>query len=265
MKKVLIIMLLMISMSLFATLNIEIDFATDVVGGSGLETFVSPFFNITNEGATSEFTFEMNVIHNDFDWVMTWCHEDLSDSGLSEGCHHYTQPWNITFPANTVLAVDFQVNGIAGTEGMISFEYYITGDDLTDPIVLPFTFRTANFVSNDNSVEAPVDILLSNYPNPFNPETTISFNLAKSGNVELAIYNIIGQKVTTLVNDYRASGNHNVVWNGKNSNGNSLASGIYLYKITSGKQTQINKMILMKQISSISNQQLAIERKKSIH
>lgn len=247
MKRVLVIMLLVASLSLFANLTIDIDFDTDVVSDeAGISSFVSPFFNITNEGDTAEFTIALNLLENEPDWVMTWCHEDLSGSGLSEGCHHYTQPWVFEFPAGTILGADFQVLGIDGYEGMIYFEYVITGASLSEPIVLPFTFRTANFVSNDNSIEAPINMLLSNYPNPFNPETTIKFNLDKGSDIELTVFNIIGQKVTTLVNDYRSSGSHTVTWNGKDQEGNSLASGIYLYRLTNGQHTQTNKMILMK-------------------
>ena len=87
---------------------------------------------------------------------------------------------------------------------------------------------------------------LSNYPNPFNPTTTISFDLAQASNVSLIIYNIKGQKVKTLTTEFLKEGTHSVVWNGKNNSNKSVASGLYFYKLTSGKDTVTHKMLLLK-------------------
>ncbi|MBI9031733.1 T9SS type A sorting domain-containing protein [bacterium] len=246
MKKLLIFMLLVGTMSLFAGLNIEIGFDIDVVGETGEEPFVSEYFHITNVGETAEYTIGLNIIDITEGWFMTWCHDDLSDVGLNEGCHHFTQPWTFTFPAEAVLAVDFQVNNMANNEGMVHFEYVITGGDLVEPIILPFTFRTVNYVSNENSELVPNITSLSNFPNPFNPETTINFSLNKGSHIKLEVFNILGQHINTLVNEYKSSGNHGVLWAGKDKNNNNLSSGIYLYKMTAGGQTKLNKMILIK-------------------
>ncbi len=88
--------------------------------------------------------------------------------------------------------------------------------------------------------------LLGNYPNPFNPETTISFTLKNPGHVTLDIFNLKGQKVKTLVNEYKASGRHDIVWNGTDQNNSNVASGIYFYKMRNGKYSSTKKMILMK-------------------
>ncbi len=88
--------------------------------------------------------------------------------------------------------------------------------------------------------------LKGNYPNPFNPETTISFTTKKNGPVSIDVFNIKGQKVRTLLNENRQAGNHIVVWNGKDDSGNSLASGVFFYRMKSGKYTSTKKMILMK-------------------
>ena len=89
---------------------------------------------------------------------------------------------------------------------------------------------------------------MKNYPNPFNPTTMISFSLAKdTNNTQLAIYNIRGQKVKTLVNKSLPNGKHSVIWNGKNESGNAVVSGVYLYKlIVDGKVNAVRKSILMK-------------------
>lgn len=88
--------------------------------------------------------------------------------------------------------------------------------------------------------------LLGNYPNPFNPETAIYYSLKDAGRVSLEIYNLKGQKVKTLINKNQAAGNHSIVWNGKDNNNKSVASGIYFYRIKSGKYSSTKKMILMK-------------------
>ncbi len=87
---------------------------------------------------------------------------------------------------------------------------------------------------------------LSNYPNPFNPTTTISFDLPKSGNVDLTIYNVKGQKVKTLTNEKYPKGKHSIVWTGKNDKNQSVSTGIYFYRLRSDNSTLTKKMILLK-------------------
>lgn len=102
-------------------------------------------------------------------------------------------------------------------------------------------------VSNQEGV-APVytTALKGNYPNPFNPETTISFSVKDAGPVNIEIYNVKGQLVKKLVNDVRAAGEHTVVWNGMDNNGRSVSSGIYYFKMNTGKYSSTKKMIMMK-------------------
>ncbi len=85
-----------------------------------------------------------------------------------------------------------------------------------------------------------------NFPNPFNPTTTIKYQVPKSVDVTLNIYNILGQKVRTLVNKTMEPGYYKVVWDGTNDYGVKVASGIYLYRIKAGDFVQTRKMILMK-------------------
>ena len=88
--------------------------------------------------------------------------------------------------------------------------------------------------------------LHQNYPNPFNPQTTIKFDLPKESYVEIIIYNILGQKVRTLVNREIHAGNHTIVWNGKNDLDLQLSTGIYLCFIKAGDFIAINKLLLLK-------------------
>jgi len=100
---------------------------------------------------------------------------------------------------------------------------------------------------NTNGEVTPLTSMLQqNYPNPFNPETTISFNVAKSGNVDLDVYNMKGQLVKTLMNGSATAGLHQVVWNGNDNSGNKVASGVYFYKISNAGRSETMKMVLMK-------------------
>ena len=102
-------------------------------------------------------------------------------------------------------------------------------------------------VSALNEDEINSTVLLGNYPNPFNPTTTISFMITDDNvNTELGIYNLKGQKVITLVDEQMTAGQKNVVWEGKDKYGNTVPSGIYLYKLTNGDHISTRKMILMK-------------------
>ncbi len=88
--------------------------------------------------------------------------------------------------------------------------------------------------------------LHGNYPNPFNPETTISYSVAGDSPVAIEIYNTKGQLVKTLVNDQRVAGDYSVVWNGMDNNNNAVASGLYYSKMSAGKYSSTKKMIMMK-------------------
>jgi hypothetical protein len=88
--------------------------------------------------------------------------------------------------------------------------------------------------------------LNGNYPNPFNPETNISFTLSSNGKTLLEIFNIKGEKVSKLIDKHLDSGYYSVVWNGKDDFGRDLASGIYFYKFQTKKYSSIKKMILLK-------------------
>lgn len=111
--------------------------------------------------------------------------------------------------------------------------------------------RTANFYNaltpNANEIANVADLsLIGNYPNPFNPQTRISFSLKDQSPVEISIYNIKGQKIRTLIDKKLEAGQHNVIWDGKDSNNKSVSSGIYLYRMKNGKFTKSKKMILLK-------------------
>jgi hypothetical protein len=89
--------------------------------------------------------------------------------------------------------------------------------------------------------------LRANYPNPFNPLTRIDYSLARPARVNLVIYNSAGQLVRTLVQELQqVAGVHHVQWNGRNDAGESLASGVYLYRLEAGDFVRTRKMVLVR-------------------
>ncbi len=88
--------------------------------------------------------------------------------------------------------------------------------------------------------------LVANYPNPFNPETTIDFALPNRSEVKLVVYDILGRKIRTLLDETRSAGRHSVVWDGRGSDGRAQASGMYFCLLTAGDYRASQKMLLLK-------------------
>jgi hypothetical protein len=88
--------------------------------------------------------------------------------------------------------------------------------------------------------------LSQNYPNPFNPRTNIRFGLPQDAHVTLTIYNVLGQKVATLVDEPQSAGFKAVWWNGKDAEGDEASSGVYFYRLTAGEFSEVKKMLLVK-------------------
>ena len=101
---------------------------------------------------------------------------------------------------------------------------------------------------DENNISSLPDrfLLKQNYPNPFNPETQIEFYVLKNSEVNVSIYNILGQKVKTLVNSKYTQGYHNAVWNAKDDNGSLVSTGIYIYVMTVGDKRFTRKMALIR-------------------
>jgi len=91
-----------------------------------------------------------------------------------------------------------------------------------------------------------ITLLGTNYPNPFNPSTTISYNLAREGFVTIDVYNIRGQRVKTLLQGIHKAGSGKIVWNGQDDIGHDVASGLYFYRMQTGDYSAVRKMLLLK-------------------
>jgi hypothetical protein len=175
----------------------------------------------------------------------------------------YTEKFNVAVSTTGTDPADFTV--ISGTTPVVPTtnwtKYtYDLGSYIGTPIYVGIQCVSNNafmFMVDDVRVTGGTDeddpvipvfttTLNNNYPNPFNPETTISYSLSESQNVKIEIYNVRGQLVRTLVNENKAAGNHKVVWTGVDNNNRSVSSGIYYYKMTAGKYSSSKKMVLMK-------------------
>ncbi|MDY6915635.1 MAG: T9SS type A sorting domain-containing protein, partial [Candidatus Cloacimonadota bacterium] len=100
---------------------------------------------------------------------------------------------------------------------------------------------------DDNEIIIPEITQISNYPNPFNPSTTIKLELAESGKIDLSIYNIKGQKVKTLLDAFTEKGHFEIIWRGVDKNHNKVASGNYFIKLkVNGEERAYNKCVLLK-------------------
>jgi len=125
-----------------------------------------------------------------------------------------------------------------------------TNDDNPDGFGLmidDITLSDSTYTHVDNDIVPTTNIVMYNYPNPFNPTTTISYNLTTESNIELSIYNLKGQKIKQLVKDQLSAGKHTVNWNGTDQKNQPVSSGIYLYKLNAdGRYTTTKKMILLK-------------------
>lgn len=116
--------------------------------------------------------------------------------------------------------------------------------------VSPNQNTTLNFsmtpsANEDDVIPVLATTLAGNFPNPFNPETTISYSIKEPANVRLEVYNLRGQMVRSLVNIDQLTGHYRVVFDAKDDRGNPLSSGIYLYRLTAGSYTSTRKMMLM--------------------
>jgi flagellar hook assembly protein FlgD len=90
------------------------------------------------------------------------------------------------------------------------------------------------------------DALYPNYPNPFNPTTTIRYDLSGGGPVRLTVFDITGALVRTLVDGERPAGIHEATWDGRDEKGREVASGVYFYRLEAGDYARTRKMLLVK-------------------
>ncbi|HHV37819.1 MAG TPA: T9SS type A sorting domain-containing protein, partial [Candidatus Cloacimonetes bacterium] len=153
------------------------------------------------------------------------------------------------FTATTTANGFYNISLPAGTYTVTATHDEYTTVSHEDVVVVRDENTTLNFImeptSNEDVVEITVTALNSNYPNPFNPETTISYDIKDAAQVRLDVFNLKGQLVKTLVNDEQSSGRYNVVFTATDDRGNKLSSGLYFYRLRAGDYVKTRKMMLM--------------------
>lgn len=152
----------------------------------------------------------------------------LSSSDLNSGSFDWTAP------AGSTGDVTLYIAGHQGNASGPNTELTLVSSEL------------ATDVREDGSSEVPSHYNLSNnYPNPFNPTTSIEFDLPRRSHVTIEIFNLLGQKVATLIDEEYPAGSHSVTWNGRSS-GSPVSTGIYLYRLKAGDFVQTKKMVFLK-------------------
>ena len=127
-------------------------------------------------------------------------------------------------------------------EGELGYPADVTFDDLSGADII----LSPTDVDQGTELLPTRNSLSQNYPNPFNAQTVISFALVQPADVTLEVFNIIGQKVTVLANGFYQAGRHDVIWDGRDSGGKPVASGIYYYRLEAGDYSETNRMTLLK-------------------
>lgn len=132
-------------------------------------------------------------------------------------------------------------------------------DPLTNPWGQYYKITTLDIAGNESEAGSPVQItgvqrgaaaartaLLGAAPNPFNPSTTLAFEMAAAGHVRMKVYDTAGHLVSVLVEEHRGAGLHEVVWDGRDATDRMSAAGVYLYQLEWGRLTQTKRMVLVR-------------------
>ena len=165
--------------------------------------------------------------------------------------------WDFTFVTPDTNPVNIAVTGINIPQGY-GMQIFLDNNTITYSPGLNYIYTPSSAgehhgqivvtnypVSNSDLLQTPISGLQV-YPNPFNPSTTIAFSTPISSVVNVELYNIRGQKVRNLHQGTLGSGNHKLVWDGKDDHGRTVGSGVYFARINADKHKQTVKMVLMK-------------------
>jgi hypothetical protein len=143
----------------------------------------------------------------------------------------------------------FSFGGLLNGEGYTLMAQHATYGTTTADMHSQSMFEVERLVFGTTSIEAPVQpthFQLSVFPNPFNPQTTIHYGVTGTGSVELVIYNLVGQRVVTLVNEQQVAGAYQVKWNGTNSQNEAVPTGVYLAVLANQGQQHTLKLLYLK-------------------
>jgi hypothetical protein len=196
---------------------------------------------------------KLTIVHNEENYSGNFI--PVSDDGaywdLKISSSTSNEIGNLTFENLEQLPSEFNVwlldvnnkKSIRITEGIAA----ITGTTNSNYRLIVGTKIFAENNNEEINLEPRDYYLLQNFPNPFNPTTTIKYSIADDSNVKLIIYDLIGKEISTLINDeQKSAGAYSIIWDGKNNFGNEVSSGLYFYRLITEKFVQTNKMLLLK-------------------
>ena|GEM_PF-4336747 len=191
----------------------------------------SPFctFQITNTGPGILVVSSIKIIDQDqYEFILNLDPEDVF-------------PWII----NSESTREFSVAFSPSSEGLKQTSINISHNSNDSPSIVQISGNATVSDNNHNDFFA-ITVQSENYPNPFNPNTTIGFTLPEPTNVQINIYNTRSQKIKTLVNEHYVQGYHRVAWDGTNEQGQFVSSGVYFYRLQTEKEHLIKRMLLLK-------------------
>ena len=158
-------------------------------------------------------------------------------------------PTSGTIAPGDVAGLTVRVYGLLGSGADTTYVGAVeclTNDPLNPTVMVPLVVSVGITGIGDTEVLPTTYAVSQNYPNPFNPTTTISYQLPKASDVNLVIYNVLGQQVRTLVKGRMEAGSFDAVWDGRNNAGVKVSSGVYIYRFEAGDFTRVRKMMLLK-------------------
>ncbi len=220
--------------------------ANDSAGGDGWTYTSAAFLTPVNADSLDEL-----VLEYDYDFA-TWVPPFFIDTTVVLVSTDAGSSWDTALVEDVVHRAAHKTLNLTAWAGepclMLKFVYMESGGNnkwwAIDNVILRGLPASTGI---HDPVQTPKPIILrQNYPNPFNPSTVISYQLAVSSEVTLKIYNLLGQEVRTLVSGRQNAGVHSVTWDGRNEGGESVASGIYLYRLVAGGKVLTRKMTLVK-------------------
>jgi hypothetical protein len=152
--------------------------------------------------------------------------------------------YEISNPASPQLIDSLETGALIKDLAVVDNHLYVTG---TNGILSFFIDLQTGIEDNlESQPEIYTAALSHNYPNPFNPSTTIEYSLLRQSNIELTIFDLLGRKVKTLIKSNKPAGSYSVTWDGRDESGQPVATGVYLYRLTAGDFTQTKKMLVLK-------------------
>ncbi len=170
------------------------------------------------------------------------------DAANIEPIQYYTIYRSVDGGAFEQLAYSAEPGFVDNLAALGSYEYAVSATDWGDNESLKSAGATYTFLSIVDGMGIPDEFALrANYPNPFNPSTTIGYQLPEAGRVNLVVYDLTGNVVSTLVNESQPAGYYQTVWNGRDRRGAPVATGVYFYRLQAGAEfVKTHKMVLMK-------------------